>query len=35
VAKAYQQGLRDQGTPAAMFYVSDARSRGPGYFKGE
>lgn len=23
VAKAYQQGLRDQGTPAAMFYVSD------------
>jgi len=23
VAKAYQQGLRDQGTPAAMFYVDD------------
>lgn len=23
VAKAYQQGLRDQGTPAAMFFVSD------------
>ena len=23
VAKAYQQGLRDQGTPAVMFFVSD------------
>ena len=23
VAKAYQQGLRDQDTPAAMFFVSD------------
>ena len=23
VAKAYQQGLREQGTPAAMFMVSD------------
>jgi hypothetical protein len=23
VATAYQQGLRDQGTPAAMFHVSD------------
>jgi len=23
VAKAYQQGLHDQGTPAAMFFVTD------------
>jgi len=23
VAKAYQQGLHDEGTPAAMFFVSD------------
>ena len=23
VAKAYQQGLHDQGTPAAMFYVDE------------
>jgi len=23
VAKAYQQGLHDQGTPAAMFFVND------------
>jgi predicted enzyme related to lactoylglutathione lyase len=26
VAKAYQQGLHDQGTPAAMFYVDDVRA---------
>ena len=26
VAKAYQQGLREQGTPAAMFMVSDVEA---------